>query len=139
MPNNSRFAMALHMIVVLARRKDEFVSSSYIAHSVNTNPVVIRRVLALLIAAKIVATEKGKKGGYRLRKCPSEISLWDVYKALGEEHLFATHQNPINVKCPVSCNMKQALKTVFGRAEKAAQAELKKITLQCLVGDCVKK
>ncbi len=135
MAANSRLAVAAHIVAVLAARRDEFVSSGYIAGSVNTNPAVIRRILAALARARIVDSEKGKAGGSKLIRCPSEISLWDLYHALGEEPLFAVHRNPKNPRCPVSCRIKTALADAFAGAETAALAGLRGVTVRDLVGD----
>lgn len=131
---NSRLAVAAHIVTVLATKRDEFVPSHYVAGSVNTNPVVIRRILGALTRAGIVASEKGKAGGSKLVRCPDDITLWDLSVALGEEHLFAVHKNPINAKCPVSCRMKEALGKAFAEAEGAAQARLKTVTVKDLLG-----
>lgn len=133
MAANSRLAVAAHIVSVLASKRGEFVTSAHVAQSVNTNPVVIRRILAGLARAGIVASEKGKSGGSKLVKCPEEISLWDLSAALGEEHLFAVHKNPENPKCPVSCRMKEALGKAFAGAEKAAQDKLKRVTVKDLL------
>lgn len=133
MSANSRLAVAAHIVSVLASRRDEFVSSRAIAASVNTNPAFIRRILAALARAGIVASEAGKAGGSKLLRCPSELSLWDLSAALGEEHLFAVHKNPVNPKCPVSCRMKDALGRAFASAEKAAKRELRRISVRELL------
>ena len=48
MAANSQFAVAVHILTLLARKSDEHVKSSCIADSVNTNPVVIRRLMGQL-------------------------------------------------------------------------------------------
>ncbi|MBI5201059.1 MAG: Rrf2 family transcriptional regulator [Elusimicrobia bacterium] len=133
MAANSRLAVAAHIVAVLASKRDEFVSSAYVAASVNTNAVVIRRILCALTKAGIVTGEKGKAGGSKLLRCPDEITLADLSKALGEEHLFAIHKNPANPKCRVSCHMKEALGKAFSRAEKAAEAQLREVTVSELL------
>lgn len=134
MAANSKLAVASHIVSVLASKRDEFVPSNYIAGSVNTNPVVIRRILSALTRAGIVVSEQGKAGGSKLAKCPDTITLWDLATALGEEHLFAIHKNPANPKCPISRRMKDALGRVFADAEKAARERLQKVTVQELLG-----
>lgn len=133
MAANSKLAVAAHIVAVLASRKDEFVPSSYVAGSVNTNPVVIRRILAALTRAGIVISEKGKSGGSKLAKCPDKIPLWDLATALGEEHLFRVHKNPVNEACPVSRRMKKALGSVFADAERAARVRLQKVKVADLL------
>jgi DNA-binding IscR family transcriptional regulator len=134
MAANSRLAVAAHVVSVLASKRDQFVPSGYVAGSVNTNPVVVRRLLAALTKAGIVVSEKGKSGGSKLVKCPEEISLWDLSLAIGEDHLFKVHENPENPKCPISCRMKEALGKAFAGAELAAQDKLRRVTVKQLLG-----
>jgi Rrf2 family protein len=133
MAANSRLAVAAHIVCVLASKRDEYVPSGIVAASVNTNPVVIRRILAALTKAGIVASEKGKSGGSKLVRCPDEITLWQLSEALGEKHLFKIHENPENPRCKVSCGMKEALGRAFSGAEKAAQEKLSRVTVQQLL------
>jgi Rrf2 family protein len=133
MAANSRLAVAAHIVSVLASRRDEFVPSSYVAASVNTAPSVIRRILADLSGAGIVESAEGKAGGSKLMKCPGEISLWDLSVAMGEEHLFAVHKNPVNPKCPISRRMKKTLGEAFAGAERAAQERLRRVSIKDLL------
>ncbi|MBV9496028.1 MAG: Rrf2 family transcriptional regulator, partial [Acidobacteria bacterium] len=48
MTQSSRFATAVHILTLLAGENEEPLTSDYIAGSVNTNPVVIRRLLGIL-------------------------------------------------------------------------------------------
>jgi len=129
MAANSRLAVAAHIVSVLAFKRDEFVPSHSIASSVNTHPTVIRRILAALTRAGIVASEEGKSGGSKLMKCPSKITLLDLSFAVGEDHLFAVHKNPTNESCPISRTMKKALGKVFSDAEKAAFIQLQRVSI----------
>ena len=133
MAANSRFAVALHIAAVLASKRGEYVPSTYVASSVNTNSALIRRILRDLTKGGLVESEKGKSGGSRLARAADRISLWDVYRALGEAPLFAVHRNPANMKCPISRRMKKALGGVFDGAAGAAARELKRTTLRELV------
>ena len=54
---NSRFTVTVHILALLALEQKP-LSSKYIAASVNTNPVVIRRILGLLSRAGLVTTRK---------------------------------------------------------------------------------
>ena len=91
MAANSQFAIAIHVLTILAKSGDERVKSDYIAGSVNTNPVVIRRLLSNLQDAKLVVSQVGATGGTSLAKQPKDIHLSEIYKALPCGEIFALH------------------------------------------------
>ena len=133
MAANSRVAVAAHIVTVLASKPGEFVPSSYIASSVNTHPTVIRRVLTALTRARLVVTEEGKAGGAKLLKRPDQVTLWDLSVALSEHQLLAVHKNPVNPNCPISRQMKGVLAKAFAGAEKAAEAQLQRVSVKDLL------
>ena len=133
MAANSRFAVAVHALTVLAWHSDESRNSREIAGSVATNPVVIRRLLSQLLRAGLVESTHGAKGGFRLAKPAARITLFDVYRAVEDGGFFALHEKS-NEKCPVSCRMKEILDGVFTRVESKVLPELKKTTLADVVG-----
>jgi Rrf2 family protein len=132
MAANSRFAMATHIMTALAVRQDK-LTSNYLADSLNTNPVVVRRILSDLQKAGLLETESGRMGGARLARKPSSISLYDVYSAVNDEGLFAYNPNDPNKKCALSCKMKSVLSPVFDAASDALAERFKKIKLSDLV------
>src|SRR5438105_2398663 len=70
-----RFAMAVHVLSVLAYKEGVPVTSALLASSVNTNPVIIRRLLLSLQRDKLVETRKGSASGSRLSRSPGRINL----------------------------------------------------------------
>ena len=50
---NCRFATGVHVLVLLASEPDRLQTSTDIALKLDTNPVVVRRVLASLQQAKV--------------------------------------------------------------------------------------
>jgi Rrf2 family protein len=108
-------------------------SSGELAKSVNTNPVVVRRILLRLKEAGLVDARTGKAGGACLAKPVASISLLDVYRAVEEGGVFAFNPNEANRHCPLSCSMKKVLGPVFEGAEKALEGHLAKLTLNDLM------
>ncbi|WCN37547.1 Rrf2 family transcriptional regulator [Aneurinibacillus uraniidurans] len=120
---NSRFAVAIHILSLIAASPGKPVTSDYIAGSVNTNPVVIRRISGMLKKAGLLQTHAGVAGAI-LTKEITDISLLDVYRAVQvQDDLFAIHENP-NPNCPVGRNIQAALEDAFGNAQKAMENEL---------------
>src|ERR1043165_8077553 len=98
MAASCRFAFAVHVLAVLAlqRAMGAGACSDKLAHSVNTNPVVIRRLLSQLRKAGLVTTQKGSTGGAALGCPPESISLDAVYRAIEPMPSFGTHRQPPN-------------------------------------------
>jgi Rrf2 family protein len=121
--------MAVHVMAVLAYKEGDPVTSGLLAGSVNTNPVIIRRLLLALQRAKLVETRKGAGAGSRLSRSPGRINLADIYRAVEEAEPFATPSRKPNAACPVGNCIRKTLKRVFTSAEAAMERDLEKTTL----------
>ncbi|WP_026702194.1 Rrf2 family transcriptional regulator [Salibacterium aidingense] len=125
---NSRLSVAIHILSLLASHPRERVTSEYIAGSVQTNPVVIRRLSSLLRKAGLIESAPGIPGAL-LAKPPEAITLLEVYEAIfAEENLFSIHSGP-NPGCPIGQNIQRTLNASFERAEQAMKNELARQTL----------
>lgn len=132
---SSRFAVAIHALSLLELNKDGVNTSDYIASSVNTNPVVIRRILGRLSKAGIVQVRPGV-AGTRLARPASELTLLDIYRAVEvveEDALFSIHEKP-NINCPVGKHIQESIEPVFSAAQRAMEQTLEKVCLQDIVG-----
>jgi len=130
MAANSQFSMAVHVLMMLARSREENVKSDYIARSVNTNPVVIRRLLGQLSHAKLVVSQTGASGGTRLARCPKEIDLAEVYRAVSCGEVFALHGKSPNPDCPVGRNIEAVLCNLQKEIDRTIGDKLSQYTLQ---------
>ena len=135
----SRFTMALHALGMIAwdgERSGAPVTSTTLARSINTNPVVVRRVLADLRRAGLVETRRGVGGGVVLARPAARITLREVWEALeAREQLFARHPSGPNPHCPVGRCVAAYLEELYGEAEAALKASLGKVTLAQLQRD----
>ncbi|MBI5432909.1 MAG: Rrf2 family transcriptional regulator [Planctomycetes bacterium] len=132
MPTSSRFAVAVHLLCGLAFLEKSLgrgATSADLAQSVNTNPVVVRRLLGILSRAGFVEGRGGRSGGYGLACAPAKIRLDAVLAAVEPDGVLALHENPANRACTVSCGIKPVLGGVFADAERALHASLKRTTL----------
>ena len=130
---STRFTVALHILTLLASTPGEALTSEYIAGSVNTNPVVVRRLLGTLRKVGIVSSQPGNGGGWELAKSPGKLTLRDVRQAVKEGSPFSMHNRPPNPKCPVGRNIQQALGPVYNRAERAMEEQLSQTTILSLL------
>jgi Rrf2 family protein len=122
---SSRFSVAVHVLTLLAvTPAGELLTSDRMAGSVNTNPVVIRRILGQLKKAGLVEV-RAAAGGTYLRRPAADITLLDVYRAVEvvEANLFSIHDKP-NPKCPVGRNIQAALDATLQRAQAALEQQL---------------
>lgn len=130
---STRFTIALHILTLLASSRRQALTSEYIAGSVNTNPVVVRRLLGLLRKSGFVSSQPGSGGGWQLTRDPDAISLLDVRRAVNEGSPFTMHSQLPNPACPVGRNIQAALASVYSRAELAMESELALTTVQGLL------
>jgi Rrf2 family protein len=128
-PDNSRFAIAIHILTLLAQLEDEAVTSEVIGGSVNTNPVFIRRILGLLHRVGLVTSRPGVGGGWQLLRDPATITLLEVYRAVDEGHLLALHHRPPNPECLIGRNIQRTLNSYFSEAEQAFEQVLAQQTI----------
>jgi Rrf2 family protein len=127
---NSRFAVSVHILAYLAfRGAGVAVPSAEIASSVDTNAVVIRRLLSALVRARLVRAQKGATGGFSLAMTPRDISLLDVYRAVEPKPSHGLNHFAPNHRCPVGAKIERVLQGVFGKAQTGMEAELDRVTL----------
>ena len=131
---SSRFTVALHIFTAVDVFKDDYkVTSDFLAGSIGTNPVIIRKLLTQLKNAGLITVARGT-GGIELTKELSEISFYDVYQAiepLEGGDLFRFHEAP-NPQCPVGRNIHALLDGKLQNIQEAMESEMKKYTLQDL-------
>ena len=131
---SSRFTIALHIFACVEVFKDEYrITSDFLAGSINTNPVIIRKILTKLKNAGLITVARGT-GGIEVKKPLKKITFYDVYVAiepLEDNKLFNFHKNP-NPKCPVGKNIHKLLDSKLETIQKTMEDEMKKYTLEGL-------
>ena len=131
---SSRFTVALHIFTCVETFKDDYkVTSDFLASSIGTNPVIIRKILTQLQGAGLIKVLKGT-GGIEVTRNLSEISFFDVYQAIEpveDGDLFRFHENPSPL-CPVGRNIHTLLDDKLSSIQNAMETEMKKYTLDDL-------
>jgi len=130
MAANTQFSIALHILTMLAKTCDERVNSDYLAKSVNTNPVVIRRLLCNLHEVNLVVSQVGAGGGTCLAKLPKDIKLSEIYKAVSPGEIFSLHSRTPNQDCPVGKNIEAILCRLQKEIDKTVEEKLAGYTLR---------
>ena len=128
---SSRFTVALHIFACVDVFKDDYkVTSDFLASSINTNPVIIRKILSQLKGAGLITVARGT-GGITVNKPLEEITFFDVYQAIEpvkNGSLFHFHDAP-NPACPVGRNIHALLDDKLKAIQDAMEDEMRKYTL----------
>ena len=128
---SSRFTIALHIFTCVDTFKDDYkITSEFLAGSINTNPVIIRKILTQLKNAGLITVARGT-GGILPTRTLKEISFYDVYQAIENGDLFNFHSSP-NPQCPVGKNIHALLDDKLKTIQLAMENEMKKYTLDDL-------
>jgi DNA-binding IscR family transcriptional regulator len=133
----TRYSVAIHILLCVEVFKESHkVTSDFIAGSVNTNPVVIRKIMGQLRESGLIKIVAGT-GGISLTREPEAISLLDIYRAVDPikgGNLFNIHEDTAP-GCPVGGNIAELLGGYFSDAQDAMEGELAKATLADLLRD----
>lgn len=136
MSDSQRFPVAAHALAFLAHRgaftPEHAVSSAALAASMPTNPVVVRRVTAMLARAGLIATRAGASGGAWLLRPAESVPLDQVLRAVGGCANLGCP--PPGVKgCPVGERIPDAVRGAIAAADSAAAERLSRITVADLL------
>jgi DNA-binding IscR family transcriptional regulator len=137
MSDSQRFPIAAHTLVYLAHKgafsMTDAVCSAELAASMPTNPVVVRRVTAMLAKAGLIDTRPGASGGAWLARPAEAIQLDAVLKAVnGCAHLGVPTQG-VKGGCPVAEKIPAAVAQAMGAAEQAVTERLAGMTIADLL------
>ena len=128
---SSRFTIALHIFACVDTFKDDYkVTSDFLAASINTNPVIVRKILSQLKNAGLINVARGT-GGITFTRPPADITFLDVYEAIEpieNGDLFHFHEAP-NPACPVGRNIHGLLDGKLLAIQSAMETEMKKYTI----------
>jgi Rrf2 family protein len=126
---NGQFQIAIHILTLLEQAGNEFISSEYIAGSININPVLVRKEIRNLRNYGLINSKEGKTGGYTLAKAPDRIALADVYNAVKSHPALGQAKNLPNPACAVGRQINQHLDALAAEVDTAIVNKLTKITL----------
>lgn len=119
----------MHILTLLAKASGEWLTSDFIAGSININPVLVRKEISNLRTSGLVISREGKNGGSLLAKLPESIRLSDVFLATRQGAFLGTSRNSPNPNCPVGKQINQHLDDLYSDAEQALVQKLGDTTL----------
>lgn len=126
---NGRFAISMHILTLLAKANGEWLTSDYIAASININPVLVRKEISNLRSKGLVISREGKNGGTMLAKDARQIRVSDVFLATRQGAFLGTARNTPNPDCPVGKQINRHLDNLYEEAENALIQKLGDSTL----------
>ena len=122
-------------MTIFALKPGESLTSEFIASSVNTNPVVIRRLLGFFRSAGIVKSKPGVGGGWSLVVAPERLTLLDILRAVEPQNeIFALHRSEPNPECPCGLHIQSVLTEVYDKVQDGMTRQLAGITIACISG-----
>ena len=134
MNRDSRLSGVLHVLLHMAQQRGP-VTSEVLAKAMSTNPVVIRRIMAGLRDRGYVRSDKGHGGGWALACDLNEVTLRDIYDALGRPALLAMGNRTESPGCLVEQAVNAALNDAFQDAEARLLSRFGEVTLAMLSAD----
>lgn len=126
MKRNGKLSLALHALGHMALAEGPLTSETIARHNA-TNPVVVRRVFGRLREAGLLSSAKGHAGGWTLARPAGEITVAEVYLAVGEG-LAVAEAGPAP-GCPIEARMLTEMTAALAEAERALVARLGGITI----------
>ena len=134
MKTSSQLSDVLHVLLHMAEATEPTTSEA-LAAAMQTNPVVLRRLMGGLREAGFVSSAKGHGGGWVLT-CPLDrITLRDVHAALGAPSLVSLGFREDRPECLVAQAVNDALGAALQEAEALLLKRLDGVTLAALSRD----
>ncbi len=134
MKRDSRLSGILHVLLHMAEQPGP-VTSEVLARAMDTNPVVIRRIMAGLRDQGYVRSEKGHGGGWTIAGDLTRITLRDIYDAIGRPALLSLGNRTEMPGCLVEQAVNAALERAFDEAETLLLTRFGEVTLAALSAD----
>lgn len=126
---SGKFAITLHILTLMSKFPEEYLSSEFLAGSMNINAVLVRKEIANLKKYNIVESREGKYGGTRLAKSPENISLKDIFCMTFETVSFGYSKNDPNPACPVGKKINENLDALYKDINHTIGSQLSSISL----------
>ena len=95
MAQNGRFGLSIRILAVLALTPETMQTSAFLAETLHTSPVMVRRIFSALHKAGFLIQRKGPQGGAKLKTSAKAIGLGDVYAAVSGDWP-ATKDKPVD-------------------------------------------
>ncbi|MFV5699381.1 RrF2 family transcriptional regulator [Flavobacterium sp. ZT3R17] len=127
---SGKFAITIHILTLLSKFPEDYLSSEFIAGSMNLHPVLIRKEIANLKKNNIVESKEGKNGGTKLLKSASNISLDAIFKMTFDTVTLGFSKNEPNPDCPIGKQINKNLENLYENINEKISLQLSGISLE---------
>lgn len=127
---SGKFAITIHILTLLTKYPNDYLSSEHIAGSINLNPVLVRKEIANLKGHHIVESKEGKNGGTKLSVDPSNITLKEIFEMTFETIGLGYAKNQPNPACPVGKKINENLSSLYADMNQKISLQLEGISLE---------
>ena len=127
---SGKFAITIHILTLLSKFPEEYLSSEFIAESMNIHPVLVRKEIANLKKNNIVESKEGKNGGTKLLKSASTISLNAIFKMAFDTVTLGFSKNAPNPNCLVGKKINENLEHLYENINEKISLQLSGISLE---------
>lgn len=135
----SEFAVAVHGLVYL-NHKQSIVPSEELASNVCTNPARVRKVMAKLKKAGIIATKEGLEGGYQFIKDPSRVNLKQICDALSVTFVSAAWKSgKSDMTCTIASGMAGVMDEIYKELDEICKQRMERITVKDIEEELIRK
>lgn len=134
MKYSSKLSDGVHILAYVDICQDGDLSSNAIASSIESNPSLVRRMMARLKKSGLLESQPGKIAP-KLGRSASEITLLDVYRSIEDNHNLLHIDEKTNPKCIVGGNIQNTLRRAYDKVQTDAENSMAQISLQNIIDD----
>ncbi|AIO30630.1 Rrf2 family transcriptional regulator [Burkholderia multivorans] len=126
---STKFVTACYIMSFVGAHQPQMLSTATVAKWVDTHAARARQIVSLLVKAGLLESARGGSGGILLKRSADQITLLDIYDAVGDtESLFFSVENPFSAWAD-HCSVHDVLSGLRAELEEQARAALAKIKL----------
>lgn len=138
MAYSTKLSDAIHILSYIEIFPEEDLSSQAISRSIETNPVVVRRLMSALKQAGLLSAKQGVSKP-KLEKASENITLLEIAQAVEPEKQWLHINHKTNPNCMVGSAIQGTLNKYYDEVQLAAEKKLAEITLAQVIQDIHKK
>jgi len=129
--NGSSFSVCVHILTLLSHFEGEYLSSDFIAQSINMNPAMVRKEVAKLKKSGLVESREGKAGGSKISKSPKAITMSEIFTSVQapDSHILSMYKNEPLPQCTIGSQLQDKLGELYSEIDQQVIGKLEGISL----------